>query len=355
MKYDHYFDDEQYDDYADGFDPLRNDRQARRKRKPKTHHVPKKSQEDVIEMLAEETDLETSFETTYQPSPFEEGWLLSSLKPFYMMGFITDVLAQVKGGKEASVYRCEMHAEHGGGLVAAKVYRPRKFRNLRNDKMYREGRVTLKSDGKEVKATDQRIMRALNKKSAYGDEVAHTSWLMYEYTTMKRLYEVGANIPKPIYNSSNAILMEYIGDAHIAAPILNSVNLDSDEVKPLFNIVLRNIDLMLQLDLIHGDLSAYNILYWEGEIRLIDFPQVTNIHTNSNAYFILKRDIERICDYFAGQGLKRDPQHLTDKLWRKYSHERPRDVEADMSRYEVTDEDDDYDDEFDDYEGGDYA
>ena len=340
-----FYDDEKYNDFEAIFNPMETDRKARRKRKPKVKHVPKQSAENIIDELADSTDVETRFETTYKPSEFEAGWLYESLKPFYMTGMIADIMAQVKGGKEASVYRCEMHDDFGNELVAAKVYRPRMFRNLRNDKMYREGRAVLKASGKEVKGNDHRILRALGKKSAYGQEVSHTSWLMYEFTTMQTLYNAGASIPKPIHNTSNAILMEYIGDEHTAAPILNAVALEPDELEPIFDEVMRNVEIMLKHDIVHGDLSAYNILYWDGGIWFIDFPQVVNIHSNSNAYFIFKRDIERICDYFASQSLERDPNIIVAKLWKKYVNVRSADIEADMSRYEIEADDDYYDDE----------
>ena len=68
---------------------------------------------------------------------------------------------------------------------------------------------------------------------------------------------------------------------------------------------------MLQNGMIHGDLSAYNILYWEGEITLIDFPQVTDSRGNTHARDILARDVTRVCEYFADQGVDNDPQeHL---------------------------------------------
>jgi RIO kinase 1 len=75
---------------------------------------------------------------------------------------------------------------------------------------------------------------------------------------------------------------------------------------------------MLQHDLIHGDLSAYNILYWAGEITIIDFPQATNSLTNHNAYTILERDIARVCEYFAQQGVQSEPGAITDDLWHRY-------------------------------------
>ena len=315
-EYDFYEDD--YESYEELFNPLRTDRQARRKRKPKSKHTPKKSQSAIISELAQTTGLEGGFNTTYQPGLFEQGWLLESLRQFYDMNLISDVLGRVKGGKEANVYRCAAHPTTGVSLLAAKVYRPRMFRNLRNDKMYREGRPILKSNGKAVKETDHRIMRAIGKKSAFGEQVSHTSWLMYEYTTLERLYQAGAAVPKPFAASENGILMGYCGDEQMAAPTLNEVTLEAEEAKVLFAEVLRNVELMLQNDMVHGDLSAYNILYWEGSITLIDFPQVTNIQNNTQAYSILERDITRVCDYFTEQGVECDPEQLSNDLWRRY-------------------------------------
>ncbi len=307
-----------YEEYEIQFDPMNIDRQARRQRKPEAHHQPKKQQHAVIEEIADDTVNEVSFKTTYVPGRFEEGWLLESLRPFYDRGLITDVLARVKGGKEANVYRCAAHPGTGLELVAAKVYRPRMFRNLRNDKMYREGRNVLTADGKIVKTTDHRVMRAIDKKSLFGAQVAHTSWLMYEYKTLQQLHHAGADVPQPISSAENALLMSYCGDANLAAPTLSEIKPDRDEAQPLFVTVMRNIEIMLANGVIHGDLSAYNILYWDGDITLIDFPQVTDSHSNTQAYKILDRDISRVCDYFAAQGVQTDPAAIMYRLWKRY-------------------------------------
>ncbi|MCZ7543106.1 MAG: hypothetical protein M5R40_05990 [Anaerolineae bacterium] len=85
---------------------------------------------------------------------------------------------------------------------------------------------------------------------------------------------------------------------------------------------------MLERDLIHGDLSAYNMLYWEGAITLIDFPQVVNSRNNPNAYYILERDITRTCEYFARQGVACDPAAITEELWYRYLGAPPHDPAA---------------------------
>ena len=80
--------------------------------------------------------------------------------------------------------------------------------------------------------------------------------------------------------------------------------------------------LMLSMGIVHGDLSAYNILYWDGKITFIDFPQVSSVTSNPNAEFILKRDITRVCDYFSKQGVDCDADHITRHLWSTYGFER---------------------------------
>ncbi len=309
-----------YDAYAEEFNPQRNDRQARRKRKPKARHNPKKEHHQVVEEIADPVGLEGGFRTTYQPSKYEAGWLIESLNSLYNQQFITDVLSQVKGGKEASVYCCAAHESTGAELLAAKVYRPRMFRQLRNDKMYREGRQVIMGDGTTINDSDFREMRAITKGTRFGRQVMHSSWLMHEYKTLETLHTAGADVPKPWAVGDNVILMDFVGNGQLAAPTLNTIRLEAEQAARLFRDVLRNVRLMLAHGLIHGDLSAFNLLYDGARAVFIDFPQVTDIATNTNARFILQRDMTRICAYFMQQGISCDPAALTEELWYEYGH-----------------------------------
>lgn len=314
---------DEYEYYEELFDPLAGDsRRSRahrgRGRKAKPQHTPKKSQRQIVAELADAEGYEGGFNTTYRPSRHEAEWLLESLRSFYDRELIADVLALVKGGKEANVYCCEADPAIGVDLLAAKVYRPQQFRAIRNDTLYRQGRDVLTATGRAVKKTDHRIMRAIGKKTRFGTQVMQTSWLMHEYVTMERLYQANGAIPRPIAVSENAILMSYCGEAGWGAPTLNEVDLDPNKAATLYQKVLDNVELMLQHGLIHGDLSAYNILYWAGEITIIDFPQATDSLTNYNAYAILERDVARVCEYFARQGVQSEPAAITDELWHRY-------------------------------------
>jgi RIO kinase 1 len=310
--------EDEYEFYERMFDPVRTDRRARRKRKPVPRHIPKRSEDDVIADLGDLVGLEGGFRPSYTPGRYEQGWLLESIRSFYDEGLIVDVLAQVKGGKEASVYLCQAHPSTGTDLLAAKVYRPRKFRNLSNDSLYRSGRDVLTAEGRAVKKTDHRVMRAIGKKTAFGLQVSHTSWLMHEYNALRSLHRAGAAVPRPYAATENAILMGYCGDARIAAPTLSHIRVDEAEAEPLFEELMRNVELMLSQGMVHGDLSAYNILYWEGAITLIDFPQVVSLDANREAYPLLRRDIVRVCAYFQRQGAGHPPDPILEQLWGQY-------------------------------------
>lgn len=329
---------EQYGDYAAHYDPDYADAWSPAPAKQRKRKQQKEQREVVAELTDVAEGLEAGFETTYTPARYETEWLISSLNSFYEQALITDVLAQVKGGKEAGVYRCAAHPTTGVDLLAAKVYRPRKFRNLRNDKMYREGRTVLDINGRPVNEDDVRAMRALEKGTAFGAQLAHTSWLMYEFNTLHTLHRAGGNVPKPVASAENALLMSYVGDAQRAASTLNHVTLEPAEARRLFNTVLNNVELMLQHNMIHGDLSAYNILYWQGEVTLIDFPQVVNSRENPHARRILARDVERICDYFASQGVACEARRLANDLWHNYAFRDPLDELADLSRWQEEDD-----------------
>jgi RIO kinase 1 len=339
-----YDDFDKYAAYEEEFDPINFDRRARRKRKPKARHEPKKSmREQLIEMAGDDFSLDhfEAFKTTYSPSLYEADWLIDSLRSFFEQDLISDVLALVKGGKEASVYRCATGPAQEGDYVAAKVYRPRKFRSLTNDQMYRDGRDMLTEKGEIIDNSDHRTMRAIKKNSSFGQQVEHTSWLMYEYRTLETLYEAGGAVPKPIEVNENTILMSYIGDEYRAASTLNKIRIaDRDEAYYLYDVVMKNVDLMLSMDMIHGDLSPYNILYWEGEIVLIDFPQVANSRANSQAGFILRRDIERVCDYFVRQGVDCDAKVVFSDLYERYIAPDPQNFIADHWHEDFDDDDD---------------
>ena len=289
-----------------------------RSRKTLPSQNPKKIGDADRSFVRDQSDHAAEFKFTYKAARFEEWWLLDSLGDFYEHKWISDVLRRVKGGKEASVYMCKPGVEVDTRLVAAKVYRPRSLRNLKNDGMYRAGRADLDDEGRQI--LNHGMTHAMTKKTEYGKELLHQSWISYEFTSLEKLFEAGVDVPRPFTMAKNAILMDFIGDEDGCAPALNEVSLDKHEAKVLFERILWNIEKSLALHIVHGDLSAYNILYWEGNICVIDFPQVVAPGINKNAFSIFQRDVVRVCDYFQAQGVKADGKKIAAKLWTSQGH-----------------------------------
>ncbi|HVN54062.1 MAG TPA: RIO1 family regulatory kinase/ATPase [Anaerolineaceae bacterium] len=264
----------------------------------------------------DQIDADQVFNPTFHSSRHEREWILSYLGPFYEDDKILDVLRMVKGGKEATVYCCAAHPDLERELVAAKIYRPREFRSLRKDYQYRQGRAILDAEGKVVR--DGRMLRAVRKGTQVGKEMQHTAWLQSEYQTLELLFAVGADVPEPLAFGDNTILMEYFGELDLPAPLLSAVSLRPREARLLYDRLLHDVEVMLACRRVHGDLSAYNVLYWEGDIRLIDFPQAIDPLENRDAYAIFQRDLLRLCQYFQRYGLGQDPARLARELWLKY-------------------------------------
>jgi RIO kinase 1 len=290
---------------------------AQRLRNPK-RQLSKKLEAEENDFITMQDDSNSSFRFTYKASRYEADWLMDSLGSFYEQKWISDVLSLVKSGKEASVYLCEAGPAVEAPLLAAKVYRPRQFRNLKNDSIYRVGRGDLDESGRAI--TNSASLHAIQARSSYGEKLRHQSWIAFEFQALREMRIAGGDVPAPIAMGNNTVLMTYIGDRNRAAPPLQSIDLDKKEAAILFTRTLQNIELMLAQDRIHGDLSAYNILYWQGEIVLIDFPQVTSAVGNPAAWNIFVRDIDRVCGYFASQGVKSDPHGLARKFWKAYGH-----------------------------------
>lgn len=267
------------------------------------------------EQAAERAGTKPPFNPTFLAHQRDRLWLLSSLEAFYEEDLIADVLHVVKSGKEATVYCCAAAPATGQDYLAAKVYRPRMFRGLKNDAVYRQSRAQLDAGGHEVR-NDRRW--SAHQRSARGRSERVASWIGYEFQTQRLLYDAGADVPRPLAHIGNGVLMDYVGDANGAAPLLREVDLSREEAWPLFERILRNVELFLACDRVHGDLSAYNILYHRGEVAIIDFAQAVDPRHGGDVYPLLARDVERVCRHFARYGVEADAAAIASDLWARY-------------------------------------
>jgi RIO kinase 1 len=248
----------------------------------------------------------------FPPNESDKAWdpVNNPVGTFTIDGTATrmEVIGMLKGGKEATVYCCEAQGPRENYLVAAKQYRDLSFRQFKNDAVYQQGRWF----------GGGRRERAFRNKSRFGRAVQFGGWVEHEYQTLKALHAAGADVPRPFGRSGSIVLMEYLGDKENAAPMLSRTVLPPDEAKRLFDVVMRNIRLFLSLDCVHADLSPFNILYWQGTVKIIDLPQAVDPRSNPNAFDLLTRDVENVCRYFFRYGIGDAAPLLAQELWQQY-------------------------------------
>jgi RIO kinase 1 len=247
------------------------------------------------------------------PAETEEVPTTGPLSSFFADELIVGEPTVVKSGKEATVYCCQAHPRTGKSWLAAKVYRPRQQRSFKNDAVYQVGRTTM----------DARMDRAIRNKSNTGRAAQFGMWLGHEYSTLSRLHAAGADVPQPFGCAESALLIEYYGQRGHAAPQLINVELPRERARMLFEQLLHNLAIFLDCDRVHGDLSPYNILYWEERLQIIDFPQAVDPLDNPHAFDLLVRDVENVLAYFAPHGILADPYRLALKLWLDSGRKRP--------------------------------
>lgn len=189
----------------------------------------------------------------------------------------------IESGKESVVFLADTYDEE---RVIVKIYMSQagSFRNmekyLRGDKRFRD----FKSDRRSI----------INE------------WCRKEFKNLKKASKI-LNCPEPIAFEDNILVMEFIGREFSPFPKLKDVEIENP--KGAFNVVLKDIKkLWDEEQLVHGDLSEYNILVTdESELVWIDFSQ--GVHkTHPEAENLLKRDIENVANFFRGQGAEIDTE-----------------------------------------------
>jgi len=192
----------------------------------------------------------------------------------------------ISTGKEANVYEA---LDHDGGDVAVKVYRinASNFKQMRG---YLEG--------------DPRF------EGIRGDKKAVVlAWTRKEFSNLQRARDAGVRVPEPIAVQRNVLVMELIGQEGDAAPTLNDVDVDNPETA--FEVVREYIRRLYDAGLVHGDLSEYNLVVYDGELVVIDVGQAVTIHHNNHDEY-LRRDCRNVANFFARQGADADPESLYD-------------------------------------------
>ena len=222
-------------------------------------------------------------------------------------GVIDEVVARLKSGKEADVWL----VRHGEQVLAAKVYKDRNFRSFKNNSGYKEGRAVRNS----------RTQRAMDKGSRFGQAAAEDAWKSAESDALHKLHAQGVRVPAPVLFYEGILLMHLVHDGEgNAAPRLIDAIIPPEQAAGLYQDLRTQAIKMLCADLIHGDLSAYNVLLGAAGPTIIDFPQVVSAAQNSTAESFFKRDIENLRGFFAGLDRTLETKTAGDahEIWHAY-------------------------------------
>ena len=195
-------------------------------------------------------------------------WKLSNKQCF-------DVLESVvKEGKESVVFSAK---DKEGNWLAIKIYRI--------------FHCDFKSMWKYLIADPRFLSTKKDRKSVI------FNWCKREFRNMKIAYEKAKIFSsKPIAFFNNILIMEFIGENGKPAPRLSELN-ELDDPDKLYKTSIEQVKKLFENRLVHGDLSAFNILYHDKKPFFIDFSQ--GIRDNHPLFLdFLKRDLKNLNSFF---------------------------------------------------------
>lgn len=194
-------------------------------------------------------------------------------------GVIKDIEGVIKAGKEARIY---WGIGDEDSELAIKIYYTSTADFRRGMMKYIEG--------------DRRFKRV--RRSPRGIIYA---WTQKEFNNLQLAEEAGVNSPRPIAFNRNILVMTFIGRDGVPAPLLREV--DPEDPHDFYLKLLEGTKLLYtKANLVHGDLSEYNIMVWEEDPVIFDISQAL-LSEHPLAKSLLQRDITNINSYFSKLGV----------------------------------------------------
>jgi RIO kinase 1 len=203
---------------------------------------------------------------------FTEGNLLK-LKG---QGHFDDLITPITLGKEANVFI----AKKGDGLVIVKIYR---WMNSNFNKMH------------EYLVQDQRYQHIKNHKRK-----VILAWVQREYANLHIAREY-IPVPTPHTVKDNVLVMDFIGEGVTPAPMLKDTKPKNPQ--QFYNKTIAYMEKLKKGGLVHGDLSAFNILNYNEEPLFIDFSQATTT-SSIRADDLYARDKVNVDTFFSKFNVK---------------------------------------------------
>ncbi|GFR11003.1 hypothetical protein TNCT_79581 [Trichonephila clavata] len=194
----------------------------------------------------------------------------------------SEVLGCISTGKEANVYYAPAFS---GSDLAVKIYK---------------SSILIFKDRDKYVTGDFRFRRGYCRKNPR--KMVRT-WAEKEFRNLSRIHSAGLPCPKPILLKSPVLVMTFVGKNGIPAPLLKEVDLDEDKYNELYTDCVRLMkNLYSKCNLIHADLSEYNLLYLEGQVIIIDVSQSVE-PDHPHALEFLRNDCVNVSEYFKKKGV----------------------------------------------------
>lgn len=193
----------------------------------------------------------------------------------------------VSTGKEANVYYGTAVAQPNQDLdVAVKVYKT-SILQFKDRERYVAGEFRFRRGG---------YQRGSNRKMVQ-------QWAEKEYRNLLRLTEANVLVPQPLILKPPVLVMTFFGKHGWPAPRLKDAQLTKIKLEKSYNkccLLMRRMFKVARL--VHGDLSEYNLLYWKGDVVVIDVSQSVE-HDHPMALDFLRRDCVNVNDFFRKSGI----------------------------------------------------
>jgi len=219
-----------------------------------------------------------------------------SLAKFFNKGIINKIDYIIARGKEADIY----------------IATPGNSKIVRNEKtvILKFFRVETSSFSNMIDyiVGDPRFKKISSTKYSLVNE-----WCKKEFGNLQIAEKAKARAPIPFMFNNNILAMSTITkDSEIALQLKDT---KLDKPKKVFDEIIKEVKLLFKRELVHADLSEFNILIGDNELPyFIDFAQAVVLR-HPNAISFLKRDISNITTYFSKvYNIERDSEEIFKEI-----------------------------------------
>lgn len=128
------------------------------------------------------------------------------------------------------------------------------------------------------------------------------TWAEKEMRNLKRMCSAGIPCPVPHLLKSHVLVMDFLGKNGWCAPRIRDAELTDEQYIACYqSIAIDMRRLYHNCNLVHGDLSEYNILWHNERPVIIDVSQSVE-HAHPFASEFLRKDVTNITEFFAKKG-----------------------------------------------------